>query len=81
MDPNHAILIQQTRALHQHQAVQKENLHRCRFLLLIACIISQITALYHQVFLTSPTKIPYHTSALTGEAWVLELMMGHPDRI
>ncbi|KZP05026.1 hypothetical protein FIBSPDRAFT_684529, partial [Athelia psychrophila] len=24
---------------------------------------------------------PYHTSALTGEAWVMELMMGHPDRI
>lgn len=25
--------------------------------------------------------IPYHTSALTGEAWVLELITGHPDRI
>ena len=26
-------------------------------------------------------KQPYHTSALTGEAWVLELLCGHPNRI
>ena len=26
-------------------------------------------------------KIPYHTSALTGEMWVLELINGHPERI
>jgi len=26
-------------------------------------------------------KIPYHTSALSGEAWVLELINGHPKRI
>jgi len=26
-------------------------------------------------------KEPYHTSALTGEAWVLELLAGHRDRI
>ncbi|KIK34305.1 hypothetical protein CY34DRAFT_39823, partial [Suillus luteus UH-Slu-Lm8-n1] len=25
--------------------------------------------------------IPSHTSASTGQAWVLELMTGHPDRI
>src|ERR1700733_3828137 len=24
---------------------------------------------------------PYHTSALTGEAWVMELLAGHPNRI
>ncbi|KAF9536914.1 hypothetical protein CPC08DRAFT_616927, partial [Agrocybe pediades] len=24
---------------------------------------------------------PYHTSALTGQAWVNELIHGHPDRI
>ena len=24
---------------------------------------------------------PYHTSALSGEAWVNELIHGHPDRI
>jgi len=26
-------------------------------------------------------KTPYHTSSLTGEMWVAELMSGHPDRI
>ena len=26
-------------------------------------------------------KIPYHTSALSGEAWVLKLLNGHPKRI
>lgn len=31
--------------------------------------------------LESAVKEPYHTSALTGEGWVLELMSGHPGRI
>ena len=26
-------------------------------------------------------KQPYHTSALSGEAWVNELIYGHPDHI
>jgi hypothetical protein len=26
-------------------------------------------------------KTPYHTSALTGAAWVCELLNGHPERI
>lgn len=26
-------------------------------------------------------RIPYHTSALSGHAWVVELLNGHPDRI
>ena len=26
-------------------------------------------------------KTPYHTSALTGAAWVCELLKGHPERI
>lgn len=35
--------------------------------------------LYHQTF-ESETR-PYHTSALTGEMWIQELIHGHPDRI
>ncbi|KAH9013692.1 hypothetical protein EDB85DRAFT_1838731, partial [Lactarius pseudohatsudake] len=26
-------------------------------------------------------KTPYHTSALSGEAWLLELIGGHPERM
>ena len=26
-------------------------------------------------------KTPYHTSILTGEGWILELLNGHPERI
>lgn len=29
----------------------------------------------------APDRIPYHTSALSGHDWVLELINGHPDRI
>ena len=26
-------------------------------------------------------QVPYHTSILTGYGWVLELLLGHPERI
>jgi len=32
-------------------------------------------------YLTVYTKELYHTSILTGEAWVAELLAGHPERI
>jgi hypothetical protein len=51
-----------------------------RFSTLILSIIITATAsilnsLYHK------TPEPYHTSLLTGEGWVLELLTGHPERI
>ncbi|EGO04812.1 hypothetical protein SERLA73DRAFT_27888, partial [Serpula lacrymans var. lacrymans S7.3] len=33
------------------------------------------------IFLSTTVPIPYHTSLLTGEAWVCELINGHPDQI
>jgi hypothetical protein len=36
-------------------------------------VIDCITAWYHHT--------PYHTSALSGEDWVQELLSGHPQRI
>ncbi|KAJ8580678.1 hypothetical protein M405DRAFT_752964 [Rhizopogon salebrosus TDB-379] len=36
---------------------------------------------YHLLFLSPTTRIPYHTSALTGEPWIFKLITGHPDRI
>ena len=32
-------------------------------------------------YATHYDKTPYHTSALSGHAWVLELLEGHPKRI
>ena len=54
---------------------------RCQHLLLLLIIIlAQIIQLSQQIFSTAP-HIPHHTSVLTGHAWVLELMSGHPDHI
>ncbi|CAA7262418.1 unnamed protein product [Cyclocybe aegerita] len=41
-------------------------------------IIGAAAMLYQQA---NYWKQPYHTSALTGQAWVDELINGHPDRI
>lgn len=77
----HSIAAQQARALRQQNNLQKEHFYRRRYLMFLTCIIAQISAIYYQLFLTPRINIPYHTSALTGQAWVLELMTGHPDRI
>jgi hypothetical protein len=39
----------------------------------VAAVVSFATHLYD--------KIPYHTSALSGASWVVELLQGHPERI
>ncbi|KAF5376797.1 hypothetical protein D9757_009487 [Collybiopsis confluens] len=41
-------------------------------------VITIVTAIYISPFYW---KQPYHTSALTGYGWVLELVHGHPERI
>ena len=58
---------------------RRERLHRLAMILI--CAIGQILTFYKALFLSVSTRIPYHTSALSGEAWVLELMTGHPDHI
>jgi hypothetical protein len=78
---HHAIGMEERQNLQQHKAIEEANLRSHHIQLLIAYIIAQITALYQHLFLAPPAKIPYHTSALTGKGWVLELMTGHPDRI
>jgi hypothetical protein len=47
--------------------------------LLVIIILSAVASALQSLFPSDP--IPYHTSVLTGEAWVLELMRGHPKRI
>jgi len=53
--------------------------HR-RLLFLLALVMAQIAQLCYQIFAPT-TRIPHHTSILSGEAWVLELITGHPNRI
>jgi hypothetical protein len=52
--------------------------HIIRYAALIVSIIITATA---NILQSLYTREPYHTSALSGEAWVLELLCGHPDRI
>ena len=49
-----------------------------RYAALVVSIILTATA---NILQSLYTREPYHTSALSGEAWVLELLCGHPDRI
>ena len=52
------------------------------FILRIARFIINVTIAAVISFSTHPhNKIPYHTSALSGAAWVAELLQGHPDCI
>jgi hypothetical protein len=46
--------------------------------LFLSIILSATTALLESVY---TTREPYHTSILTGEGWVMELLAGHPERI
>ena len=46
--------------------------------LFISIILSATTALMQSVY---TTREPYHTSILTGEGWVMELLSGHPEHI
>jgi hypothetical protein len=46
-----------------------------------ALIVSIIMTATTNILQSLYTREPYHTSALSGEAWVLELLCGHPDRI
>ena len=51
--------------------------------------LHQFIILFLSIVITATTAVlqslegrePYHTSVLTGEGWVMELLGGHPDRI
>ena len=50
-----------------------------RLIILLSTIMIQLVYYYNLLFLTPTVPIPFHTSILTGKAWVLELLNGHPD--
>ena len=56
--------------------------HRCqRIIQYAALIVSIIISATANILQSLYVREPYHTSALSGEAWVLELLCGHPNRI
>ena len=48
-------------------------------ILFISIMLTAVNSLLESM--TSTVREPYHTSILTGEGWVLELIAGHPERI
>jgi hypothetical protein len=69
---------------YNHHLAQVAHWHRRQRILqyaaLIVSIVVSATAELLQSFKLY-VREPYHTSALSGEAWVLELLCGHPNRI
>jgi hypothetical protein len=55
-----------------------ENSRRCNQVVFIIASLYAAIEYYSTPFFN---KMEYHTSALTGQACVLELLNGHPDRI
>jgi len=54
-------------------------LYQC-LTLFISLLITVLTGILDNDQSTR-TREPYHTSVLTGEGWVMELLEGHPKRI
>ncbi|KAF9231323.1 hypothetical protein BU15DRAFT_9657, partial [Melanogaster broomeanus] len=49
--------------------------------LLVSIIICATAVIVEATLPGRKEPEPYHTSALSGEAWVIELLLGHPNRI
>jgi hypothetical protein len=47
--------------------------------LFISILLTAITGIINEE--SARTREPYHTSILTGEGWVMELLEGHPNHI
>ena len=61
-------------ALRQHQAVQ----HMAHlFTFIIRIIVLNVAAIIRSRYFEQP----WHTSMLTGQMWVIELLAGHPEHI
>jgi hypothetical protein len=63
------------------EAQQQLDQRRHRWTVVLIAMLLQVMNTYQLLFLSPTVRTPYHTSILTGEAWVYELIYGHPDRI
>jgi DNA-binding NarL/FixJ family response regulator len=89
MDPGHVHpqfvqplmthLAQPADQTHQAQAAVRQRI--LRYIALILNILLVATAQILQQQIPPSAREPYHTSALTGQEWVIELITGHPERI
>ena len=62
-----------------YREIRQRVLQRLRhYIALFATIILNGTS---SLLLSLTEREPYHTSILTGEGWVMELLAGHPKRI
>lgn len=74
------ILVTSVMDPHVESALSHWN-RRQRIIRYAALIISIIISATANILQSMYVREPYHTSALSGEAWVLELLCGHPNRI
>ena len=61
------------------EIARHQDLIRDKALLVIRMVSKLVTDILSSNIPRAPQ--PYHTSALSGEAWLVELILGHPDRI
>jgi hypothetical protein len=63
---------------HQERHARRQQLRQFT-VLVVSAILAAAASVLQSLYPKDP--IPYHTSILTGEAWVSELINGHPERI
>ncbi|KAF7966287.1 hypothetical protein HWV62_17922 [Athelia sp. TMB] len=70
------------------QALREELIRRRRIIMHRSLLVITALIRIHMLFIYEllqtpllPPRQPYHTSALTGAQWVMELLTGHPRRI
>lgn len=59
----------------QHQLLQQRI--SVYITLIVSIMLTAVSSLFESMYI----REPYHTSVLTGEAWVMELLSGHPQRM
>lgn len=71
------------RPIHHNGHADKNSQHHCQELYNVAASVVVDVVVSAALIYATPLyyKIPYHTSVLSDEGWVQELIHGHPERI